>query len=181
MNMENTTTGRSALPWLVGCGGLILLLCVAAVALFVMNVDKIEQSFGESLLGSFEEWGEWGDWGVQSPNEMSEKAIAFVEDEGLVKADETLLGYYDKYGDRTEVAVLTDGAIRYYKNGRVTDVPLKKVDAIKHHERENWGETVDVILIRYDGGKQMKVEVLETEGGATLYEMTKDAWKEAKR
>ncbi|PTM56621.1 hypothetical protein C8J48_2946 [Desmospora activa DSM 45169] len=179
---NNMPKERSALPWLIGCGGFVLLLCVVSVVLFVMYFSVITDSFSQSFQDFDamvdEDWG--GDWGVLAPNEMSDDALAFVEDEGLVQDGETLLAYYDKYEDRSEVAVLTEQALRYQRQGRITDVPLEKVNKIKHHEREDWGEIVDVILIQYDGGQQMKVEILESEGGVTFHKMLTDAWKEAK-
>lgn len=178
---NNPPKDRSALPWLIGCGGLVLLLCIVSVVLFILYFPVITESLSESFHGFDEPFFEEGDWGVLSPNEMSEESLTFVEDEGLVPDGETLLAYYDKYGDRSEVAVLTEQAVRYQRDGRTTDVPLVKVEKIKHHEREDWDQTVDVILIQYEGGQQMKVEILESEGGVTFHKMLMDTWNKAKR
>jgi hypothetical protein len=178
--MENQAQNQrnQAVAWVIGCGGFILLLIVAAVTLVVVFADDISESFGESFESTLDQLsGE--DWGVKAPNEMSESAHAFIDEEGLVKEGETLLAYYDKYANQMEVAVLTNEAVRYFNSGRVTEVLLKDVQSVKHHQRKNWDESLDVVLIRHKDG-QMKVEIFEYEGGESFYEMTKDAWNDVK-
>ena len=71
--------------------------------------------------------------GVLANNQIPASVLDFVDEENILD-DEYIIAYFDAtiVLDNSESAILTNKNIIYYKNGRVSKIPLNEIKSIDH-------------------------------------------------
>jgi hypothetical protein len=96
--------------------------------------------------------------GVRLSNNVEDYALEYIEEQELLRPDETIVAYYDvTVGlNGSEAAILTDSRLIYHINGRNTEIPLSDVDSI---DVTGDGIGGDVIQVTDKTGNIMVIEI----------------------
>jgi hypothetical protein len=120
--------------------------------------------------------------GVRMVNEMNREDYALLEQanfESLAGVGK-IIAYYNagKLKSDPEFALLTDEAIRYFKEGRWTIFHFTDVDEVKTKPFEPFGDVCEIEIHDKDGPR-MRISVSPQEDGVTFFDALQSAWKAA--
>ncbi|MFW9998467.1 MAG: PH domain-containing protein [Candidatus Odinarchaeota archaeon] len=160
--MESKSTGKK---FLIGCG------IVGAVMGLVCLVGFI--GFMVWLATSPE-------GGVTMGNEIETYALEYIAEHNLVRESEDIIAYYDATIalDGSEAAILTTERVIYHKDDRTTWIELKDIEDIQHR---NEGLVGDIIEVKGQAGKRLKIEIAPFNQGESFYNALIDAWEAAQQ
>lgn len=157
-------------PWLIGCGVVFLLFIIAMIGFSVYL-------FSGDFEGSFSEMME--EPGIKMSNELDQKTLDWMKEKKLLNDSEKLITYYDHWMDKMVVSILTTERLLFYKNGRVTSIPLAEIKEVKRYKQEDvFDGAKEVFVIISQSGERMKIEMMEFEGADLFERELNDARKE---
>ena len=107
--------------------------------------------------------------GVLTNNQIPESVFDFMDEENILD-DEYISAYYDVtiLLDNSESAILTNQNIIYYKNGRVSKIPLNKIKSIDYEDG-----FLFYIYVTPINGPMMTIEIAGWNGGDTFLDLLK--------
>jgi hypothetical protein len=145
---------------LIGCGVIVLIGGIGLIALVVWLATGPEG-------------------GVKLGNEMEQYALEYIAEHSLLDPGEEILAYYDASlsMNGSEAAILTISRIIYHKNGNTMSIPVEEISDIRHRYESFIG---DVIEIRSDSGRVMKIEIAPLNMGETFKSVLMETWRKAR-
>lgn len=125
--------------------------------------------------------------GVRMLNEMTTEDFQAVKRLGIDEPAETIIGISEADSDGlNDLTVLTNHRIFSVKEGRVTELPLKDVDAVldqDQYQRKYGPNYFDnsrfMIEVKGKPGARMRIAVTPSRDGPFFYQAIKDAWTAA--
>ena len=143
--------------FLIGCGGLAVVVLVGVVGLGVWLMSGPEG-------------------GVKLSNEMDQYALDYIAAHDFLDPDEELLAYFDVTlaMDGTEAAILTSDRVIYHNAGNTTSIRVEDIEDVSHRYESLVG---DVIEIRSTSGQVMKIEIAPFNLGETFNNVLMNIWQ----
>ncbi len=155
----------NTLKWILIIGGASLFLCCGGPIGLIAYLGSGPQA------------------GVQLGNMLDSHALGNIEKNRLLKEGERVVAYYDATfrGKGTDVALVTNRRLVYFKEGRTTEMELASISDVSHrNEGINEGIIGDVIEVTGSDGDRMRIEVAPLNGGESFVAALNDA-REAAR
>jgi len=125
--------------------------------------------------------------GVRMLNEMTAQDFQAVQRLEIEEDDETIIGISQAdSADSNDLAVLTNRRIASIKDGRVTELPLKNVEAVldqeqyqKKYNANEYSALRYMFEVKGKSGARMRISVTPSRDGPFFYQAVKEAWTAA--
>jgi hypothetical protein len=125
--------------------------------------------------------------GVRMLNEMTTEDFRAVKRLGIEESDETIIGISQANStDSNDLAILTNHRIASIKDGRVTELPLKDVEAVldqdqyqKKYNANDYSTLRYMFEVKGKSGARMRISVTPSRDGPFFYQAVKEAWTAA--
>ncbi|WP_131923173.1 hypothetical protein [Hazenella coriacea] len=115
---------------------------------------------------------------VKMENELEQSELDHIQKKKYLNGSESLIIYYDKWDDQSEICILTNERLIYDTRGNITSIPLSQIETIKKYKvHYDEGLMADVFVIISKDGSRSKVEIVEHEGSAVFERELNDAQK----
>ena len=115
--------------------------------------------------------------GVKMANEMDAYALKHLSEQKLLKESEKLVAYFDETISMSGTeAILTTERVIYYKEGRVTAIPLRDIADVQHHYVSLTGDVIEVVS---NSGERMKIVIAPLNDGEVFLNALNDARRQA--
>lgn len=168
--------------WILA-GLLIFLFLVAAIVGIVLIIQKSPLgptgfNYSEELYDEDEYVGdETANTFVKMENELESWELDLLKKKSYFSDSEELITYYDKWGDQSEICILTNKQIIYDTKGHITTISLDQIETVKKYE----AGLNDIFIIIGKDKSRTKIEIYESEGSAVFNRELQDVREKLKK